>query len=101
MAALRPRLQLPKQRTRSTLTSTASPRASVAALASAIPLRGESMGSVDVRQVMQTNTVVRSAAEFVVTRVAPLAEAPRPAREKKMAGFLACGSLRLAAFPRR
>src|SRR5882724_10732786 len=61
----------------------ASPKASVVALASAIPLRGKSIGSADARQVMQTNTVVRSAAEFVVTRVAPLAEAPRPAREKK------------------
>jgi hypothetical protein len=31
---------------------------------------------------MQTNTVVRSSADFVITRVAPLAEAPRPAREQ-------------------
>jgi len=81
IAALRPRLQFPRQRTRFTSMSRLVPSACKVASASAGPLRGASTGSAGARQVMQTNTVVRSSVDCVLTRAAPLAEAPRPARE--------------------
>jgi len=121
MAALGPRVQFPRQRTRCTQISGASPAAEQVASARTAPEQRASTRSSAERHVMQTRTEVRSVGS---TRAAPVedhvgvrqlcastlkpravstvAEAPRPARDSSwMAGFLARGSSRLAAFPIR
>src|SRR4051794_32533375 len=50
---------------------------------------------------MQTNTVVRSSADFVVTRMLLLPRHPARHAHRSKAGFLARGSVRFAAFPSR
>jgi hypothetical protein len=73
MAALGPRLQLPRQRTRSTEMSSAPAAASMVASASALPGRGDSSDaatkSVAARQVMHTMTVGRPAGPVSLIRI--------------------------------